>query len=257
MTTDYSKKRIIVADLDGTLTESKQPMDSEMSSILNDLLGVREFAVIGGGKYKQFREQFASHLMQDPERLSHLYLFPTCGACFYRFQGGEWKLVYAENFSEDEKKKIYAAFDKALADTGFTKPEKMYGEMIEDRGTSVAFSALGQEAPVPLKAAWDPDQKKRRVIKAALEKYIPDFEILLGGMTTIDVLRKGIDKGYGIRKIEQHLGYKIEEMLFIGDALYEGGNDSTARSTGIECIQVSGPSDTKKILREFTASASR
>ncbi len=251
MAVNYSKKKMIVADVDGTMTKSKQPMDEEMSEILNQLLASREFAVIGGGKYKQFQDQFASRLKADPKRLLHLHLFPTCGACYYRFQEGEWKQVYAENLSADEKKRIYNAFDKTLKETGFKKAEPIYGELLEDRGTSIAFSALGQEAPISAKESWDPDQKKRLALKVVLEKYIPDFEILLVGMTTIDILRKGIDKAYGIRKMQKHLGYKIEEMLFIGDALYEGGNDETAKKTGIECVQVSGPEETKKILQEI------
>lgn len=253
---DYSKKRLIIADMDGTLTESKAPMDEEMSSLLDQLLLQREFAVIGGGKYKQFQDQFVAKLIFNPSSLPHLYLFPTCGSTFYRFSdgGGEWTQVYAENLTEDNKKKIGEAFERALAEWGYEKPEKTYGQIIEDRGTQVTFSALGQEAPIEFKTAWDPDQRKRLGIKAIMGKYIPEFEIRVGGTTSIDVTRKGIDKAYGIGKMRQHLGYSTGQMLFIGDALFEGGNDAPAKTTGVDCLQVSGPSDTKKILREIIGS---
>lgn len=241
-------KELIVFDLDGTLNVSKQPMDSEMSDLLVKLLTVKSVAVISGGSYAQFQKQFLGSLVCPDEFLEKLFLFPTCSTAFYRRQGGRWKQVYVENLSPEEKGEIFAAFEKAFEETNYKKPEKVYGDVIEDRGTQITFSALGQQAPPDVKAVWDPDAKKRQVLRIVLLKYIPEFEIRIGGMTSVDVTRKGIDKAYGIRQIQKYLGFRKEQILFVGDALFEGGNDCPVKAEGIECIAVSGPEQTKKVI---------
>ncbi|MDE1828075.1 MAG: HAD-IIB family hydrolase [Candidatus Micrarchaeota archaeon] len=250
---DFRSKKIVIADLDGTLAPSKSKMDKEMSDLIIELLQYKDFAVISGGRYEQFEKQFVSGLEYGQERFSRLYLLPTCATSFYRFESGKWKNVYAENLDEDQKIKIIKAFETALKEAGYQKPEKVYGQLIEDRGSQITFSAIGQEAPLVLKEKWDRDQKKRMQIKSQLDKLIPEFEIRIGGSTSIDVTKKGIDKAYGIRKIEDYFGYKVDEMLFIGDALFEGGNDYPVKNVGVDSISVSGPEDTKKIIREIIA----
>jgi hypothetical protein len=73
----------------------------------------------------------------------------------------------------------------------------------------------------------------------------------VGGITTIDVTHKGIDKAYGIRQMEKYLKVKIKDMLFVGDAIYPHGNDYAAVKTGIDYIKVEGPSQTKKVIKEI------
>ncbi len=255
--TDYSTKKIIVADLDGTLTPSKSMIEPSMVELLTKLLGYKDFAVIGGGRYSQFQNQFVEGLPSSSAAFSRLYLFPTCATTFYRFVDGAWRQIYAENLSPGERAKIKKAFEKALNDFGYKKPEYTFGEIIEDRGTQITFSALGQQAPIEFKSVWDPGAKKRQAIKGYLEKLIPEFEVTIGGMTSIDVTRKGIDKAHGIMKIKEYLGYGIGEMLFIGDALFEGGNDYPVKRTGVECIAVNGPDDTEKIIAEIIRSCER
>ena len=131
------------------------------------------------------------------------------------------------------------------------KHEVILKEVLEDRQTQITMSALGQNAPVELKKLWDPNQEKRRKLKSVLDKYLKDFEVRMGGTTSIDVSRKGIDKAYGINKIEEILGIKKPEMIFIGDALYEGGNDYPVISTGVKCIKINSPEDTKREIRKI------
>ncbi|MFH1065281.1 MAG: HAD-IIB family hydrolase [Nanoarchaeota archaeon] len=243
------QKKLIVFDLDGTLAKSKSPMDSEMASLLQELLRKKSVAVISGGSYSQYQKQFLSSLdCNDENLLKNLFLFPTCSTAFYRFEK-EWKEVYAQKLAEEEKNKIFNAFEKVFEEIGFVKETK-YGEIVEDRGSQVTFSALGQQAPLEEKKKWDPDSKKRIAMIEKLKPYIPEFEIKIGGTTSIDVTRKGIDKRFGIEQIEKQLGIKRGEILYIGDALFEGGNDYPVKQMGIDCIQVDSPEDTKKEIRK-------
>jgi len=243
-------KKLIVFDLDGTLAASKSSLDTEMSSLLHDLLGVVKVAVISGGAWLQFEKQVLSHLPKD-ERLTKLSILPTCGTQFFQYTGG-WKRLYAEDFTADEKEKIVSSLNKAVGTAGFPV-EKTWGETIEDRGSQVTYSALGQQAPLKEKEKWDSDFAKRKKIKAILDTLIPEFSVRIGGATSIDVTKHGIDKAYGIRKLRDILGISLKEMIYIGDALFVGGNDYPAEQAGVISIPVEGPKETKRVIEAIIA----
>jgi hypothetical protein len=238
-------KKLIVFDLDGTLAKSKSALDSEMGTLLHDLLDVVKVAVISGGDWPQFEKQLLSHLPHD-QSLTNLSLLPTCGTKFFRYSGN-WTKIYSEDFTADEKKKIIDSLNKAFHAAGF-KIEKVWGEVIEDRGSQITLSALGQQAPLAEKEKWDPDFAKRKKVKAILDPLIPGFSVRLGGATSIDVTKPGIDKAYGIRKLRDTLGVSLKEMIYIGDALFPGGNDYPAERAGVISIPVRGPEDTKRVI---------
>jgi HAD superfamily hydrolase (TIGR01484 family) len=243
-------KKLIVFDLDGTLAESKSAVDPEMAGLLDSLLQIVKVAVISGGAWAQFEKQVLAKLVQDP-RLKNLSLLPTCGTKFYQYET-IWKQLYSEDFSEQEKKKIIDALNQAINATG-DKPAKVWGEVIENRGSQITFSALGQQAPLDEKKKWDPDFSKRKKLKAILDKLIPEFSVRLGGATSVDVTQHGIDKAYGIRKLRDVLGIAIEEMLFIGDAVFPGGNDYPAKEAGVRSIEVKNPHETKRVIEAISA----
>jgi phosphomannomutase len=243
-------KKLIVFDLDGTLAESKSSLDGEMAGLLHDLLGIVKVAVISGGDWPQFEKQLLANLPQDG-RLAQLSLLPTCGTKFYQYTK-DWKKLYSEDFTADEKTKIVGAFHKALDETGY-KAEKVWGDVIEDRGSQITFSALGQQAPLEAKTKWDPDFAKRKKIAAILETLIPGFSVRMGGSTSIDVTKPGIDKAYGIRKLRDVLGITLDEMIFLGDALFPGGNDYPAQEAGVVSLRVRDPQDTKLAVAAIIA----
>jgi HAD superfamily hydrolase (TIGR01484 family) len=243
-------KELIVFDLDGTLAESKSAIDAEMSTLLGKLLAVVRVAVISGGAMPQFETQLVANLPKTGD-LTRLSLLPTCGTRFYQYDGG-WKLLYAEDFTPEQKQKIIAALTRAVDESGY-KSDKTWGEAIEDRDSQITYSALGQQAPLDAKKTWDPDFAKRKKIKSILDPLLPDFSVNLGGSTSIDITKPGIDKAYGIRKLRDILKIPIEKMLYVGDALFPGGNDYPARSTGADCIQVRDPDETKRVIEAIVA----
>lgn len=246
-------KELVIFDLDGTLARSKAPLGSIMGGVLGRLLAVTRVSVISGGAWTQFEKQLLTHLPTD-HRLDNLSLLPTCGARFMQHRGGGWDQLYAEDFTGAEKKTIIAALDKAFDQSGF-RPDKHWGDLIEDRGSQITLSALGQEAPLDQKKTWDPDFAKRRKIKRILDPMLNGFSVNLGGSTSIDVTRPGVDKAYGIHKLKAVLGIPFSRMLFMGDALFPGGNDHPARTAGVDCIEVRDPSETEHVIRGFLAAA--
>src|SRR3989338_1874496 len=252
MTTDIRQKELFVFDLDGTLAKSKLPMDAEMVDLLSKLLERRKVAVIGGGWLPIFETQLLLSLKGHETLFENLFLFPTSGAMFLRYEQGQWKTMYAHQLSLEQRDKIKKAFEDAFRDIDYKHPETTYGEIIEDRGTQVTFSALGQQAPLELKDAYKGSAADRRwEIVAVLKQFLPEFEIKVPGKSSIDVTMKGIDKGYGVEEMRKHLGIEIANMIFTGDALYEGGNDEPVKRTGIETIAVEGPEETKQLIRDW------
>jgi phosphomannomutase len=244
-------KSLMIFDLDGTLAESKSTLDPEMAALLVRLLGVARVAVISGGDWPQFEKQFLARLPEHADR-SKLLLLPTCGTKYYSYDGGTWTKQYSEDFSPAERDRIVAGLEQAVAASGF-KPEQTWGELIEDRGSQITFSALGQEAPVPVKQVWDPDFAKRMQIKAILDPILPDFTVRLGGATSIDVTKHGIDKAYGIAKLRELVGIEREDMFFVGDALFPGGNDYPVKEAGVDSVLTRDPEETKHIIQTFLA----
>jgi phosphomannomutase len=243
-------KKLIVFDLDGTIAESKSALDAEMAALLGALMSIVKVAVISGGNWPQFEMQLLANLPLD-QRLKNLSLLPTCGTKFYQYDSG-WKQLYSEDFTASEKEKIVGALMQAIrtSDVGVVRT---WGQQIEDRGSQITFSALGQEAPIEEKKQWDPDFAKRKQMKALLDRLIPEFSVRLGGTTSVDVTQLGIDKGYGIRKLRDTLGIAIQEMIFVGDALFPGGNDYPAREAGALSIQVRDPHESKRVIEAVVA----
>lgn len=239
-------KQLIAFDLDGTLAESKQPIGSEMGEALADLLDVTDVAVISGGDWPQFDKQVASRL---PERsaLARLWLMPTTGTKLYRHDGSIWRMIYGELFDPEEKARILAGFVDSLKATGFD-PERTWGERIEDRGSQITFSALGQQAPTQAKDLWDPDFAKRKIIQHDLRQRLPGLSINMGGATSIDVTRGGVDKAYGLKRLNELSGVALESMLFVGDAIFPGGNDYPAKQLGLDTVLVRDPDATLAVI---------
>lgn len=245
-------KKLIVFDLDGTLAPSKSAIDDEMAGHLAQLLGVVKVAVISGGDLPQFQTQLLAHLPSD-QRLHDLSILPTCGTKFFQYKDKiGWEKLYSEDLTADARAKIIAALNAAVAQSGFGV-KQTWGETVEDRGSQITYSALGQQAPLDAKKTWDPDFAKRKVIQGLLAVSIPEFSVRMGGETSIDVTKPGIDKAYGIRKLRDILGIPIDEMLYVGDALFPGGNDYPAREAGVTCIQVRDPDESKRVIEAVVA----
>ena len=240
----------MVFDLDSTLAESKAAIDPEMAALLDSLLDILKVAVVSGGDWPQFEQQLLANL-PSKARLMNLSILPTTGAKFYKYASG-WERLYSEDLTDHEKEKISGALSQAKQSSDFMDA-RTWGQQIEDRGSQITFSALDQEAPIDAKKAWDPDFAKRKRMQTRLESLIPEFTVRLGGTTSVDVTRPGIDKAYGINKLRSILGIGIEEMIFVGDALFPGGNDFPAKQSGVVSIEVRDPDESKRVIETILA----
>jgi phosphomannomutase len=245
--------RLIAFDLDDTLAASKAPIDASVSGALVELSGFMDVCIISGGQFGQFRSQVLNNLPEAADqKLARFHLMPTCGTQYYRWSNGNWAQVYAENLTADETRRALNSVEDAARALGLWEAQP-WGPILEDRGSQVTFSALGQEAPVAAKIKWDPSDEKKNALRDEVAKRLPDLEVRSGGSTSIDITRKGIDKAYGMKRLSSITAIPLSEMLFVGDRLDVDGNDYPVRVLGVPCHEVDGWHDTVDFLDQFLA----
>ncbi|HVV15350.1 MAG TPA: HAD-IIB family hydrolase [Candidatus Paceibacterota bacterium] len=245
------KPKLAAFDLDGTLAESKRPLSPEMGALLAELLQKMPVAVLSGASLAQFQTQMLP-AFPESAHFEKLYLFPTNAAECFVYRDGAWKLRYDKSFNAFERGRIMQALKESMEETGFAQePSPVWGERVEDRGAQITFSGLGQKAPIEEKQKWDPSGEKRAPLRAALMRRLPDFEIRTNATTSVDITKKGVNKAYGIRQLVEMTGVSVSEMLYVGDALSEGGNDSVVIDTGVHAHEVFGPDETAALIKDI------
>ncbi|MDY0910752.1 HAD-IIB family hydrolase [Microbacterium sp. CFBP9034] len=249
--TDRTTPRLVAFDLDDTLAPSKSAIDPRIGDLLVALADRVEVAIISGGQLAQFTAQVVDRLPDaSPEALSHLHLLPTCGTQYYRLSPDGIVTVYAHSLTDDQKSRALAAVEGEARRLGLWESET-WGDILEDRGSQITFSALGQRAPLDAKTAWDPTGEKKSSLRAAVAELIPDLEVRSGGSTSVDITHEGIDKAYGMRQLAEQTGIPLDDMLFVGDRLDPDGNDYPVLAMGVACHAVEGWEDTAVYLEQL------
>jgi phosphomannomutase len=228
-----------------------------MAVLLKELLKHKKVIIISGGSFGQFEKQFLPYLditETEKDLYSNLILLPTSGSLCYQFdvQKKDWQITNKEEMPKEIKEKIFSTIKDFIENNSYgIKPYKEGDQVLEDRGTQITLSALGQNAPIEEKIKWDKDQEKRQAIKKILESKLPEVSFSIGGATSIDILPKGFDKAEGLKKFLEKEKMKKEDLFFVGDAIFPGGNDYSPLLEGFDCQKVSGPAETKKIIQTF------
>jgi len=235
---------LVAFDLDDTLAPSKGPIDPRIADLLRTLLRTVDVAIISGGNEAQFRAQVIAQLGDtDAAALARLHLLPTCGTRYLRHDGTEFAPIYAHELSDAQKNAALTALREEAERLGFWEAEP-WGDILEDRGSQITFSALGQRAPREAKHDWDPSGAKRAALRDAVAVRLPGLEVRSGGSTSIDITQEGIDKAFGMRELAERTGIPLTAMLFYGDRLDEGGNDYPVLALGVPSVAVEGWEDT-------------
>ncbi|MGO3325157.1 HAD-IIB family hydrolase [Gordonia sp. (in: high G+C Gram-positive bacteria)] len=246
VTRDGKSYKLVMFDLDDTLAPSKTSMSDEMVGLFRELLATSMACIISGGQYGQFQTQVLDRLGDFPHK-GNLHLMPTNGTRYIRWSGSEWETVYAEDLSPRQKDEALRVVEEGARTLGLWESQT-WGPILEDRGSQVTFSALGQSAPVDAKAAWDPDGRKKEALRAYAAERLPELEVRSGGSTSVDITAKGIDKAFGARRLMDILDLDTADILFFGDRLDEGGNDRPVAELGIDSVHVHGWEDTYRSL---------
>lgn len=248
-----NNKKIIAFDVDGTLSESRREIDQETAKLLTKLLETKKVAIITGGALDDIQKQVLNLLSLNDKLCKNLILLPTNGSSLYVYDN-KWKEIFSQKLSVNQKDIIINEI-KNVIDEGddicLPNDFDCAGRKIQDRDSQITYSARGDGASLEVKKNWDPSMTKRAILQKELQKRLPDFEVKIGGKTSIDITQKGIDKKYAINKLMEYTGFDKKDILFVGDAIYEGGNDFPVQEMGVDVIKVSGPEETKRMIYEL------
>lgn len=248
-----SRPRLVAFDLDDTLAPSKAPLPEPVAEALRRLLEVTEVCVISGGQIGQFRTQVVERLGSLPaDSADRLHLMPTCGTQYWRLGKDGLRCVYAEDLTAEQKSAAMAAVEGEARRLGLWAAET-WGPPLEDRGSQITYSALGQQAPLDAKRAWDRTGEKKNRLRAAVQALLPELEVRSGGSTSVDITRRGIDKAYGMERLRELTGIPFDEMLFVGDRLDPDGNDYPVKAIGVPTEAVEGWEQTVEVIARVVA----
>ena len=254
-------KKVLSFDIDQTLNIAKTPIPDEIAELLIGCLDHFKICPISGQKFDQFLIQIVNRLVEHgvtPKQLENLHLFVAQGTQYYIYENKtenydekNWKLVYDYPLTDEEVEKIFKVLEESARETGYWEEDKLEDgdQIIENRRSIVAFSALGQHAGTAQKYEWDPDTKKRQeIVKKAVEKA-PEFQYEIGGTTSINAFKKGMNKEFGMGKLLEVLKVEKEDVLYFGDMTQPGGNDYPVVKMGIDTVTVRSYEDTAYALR--------
>jgi phosphomannomutase len=251
-------KKITAFDVDGTLTASKTMITDSMANLIKELVKEKMVLAIAGGNFKQLETQFLPPFLHDDTMLPYIrnfILLPTSGTQRYEYDEAKksWILTDKEPLDENVKIRAKKLLQQVIDSPEFGIPPNPIGEIIEDRDTQITFTPNGQQAPVELKLKFDPDRKKREKIKAFLEPQLPEVSLLINGTSSIDILPKDFSKAKGLMRFLDKASLNKSDVIFVGDAIFPGGNDYSVFEAGFDTISVKKPEETEEIIRGWLA----
>ena len=242
--------KVVLFDLDDTLANSFESPTKKMNMRIIRLLDRLPVAIITGRDFPWMARDFLPQIAAEGH-MERFYVFPEGAAQCFQWDGREWKEIYGWSISEEDHTRIRKAVLESVEETGVLKGLPCFGEQFVQKRAMVAFAALGIDVPSDLKYSWDPGNKRRATLRDAIAAKLPEFDVLMGGATSTDVTKKGVNKAHGVKWLSKRLNIPAAEMLYVGDALYEGGNDSVVIPTGIKTRSITGPEETATVIDEL------
>jgi phosphomannomutase len=209
-------------DLDNTLTRSRSHLDPAHAPILQQLADRADIIVVTGG----VRAQIAKQL--DPELAGRYFVLGQNGNSAFMPNG---TLLWEQRLSDSQKSAVMTVVRRMRSHLNLTVKDE--DDLVEDRGSQISYSLIGHHEDISAKEAFDPDHAKRLALLSAFAADVAklsaehDLEIRSGGTTCLDIFEKGRNKGYNCAQLIERLGWQKDECLYLGDALFPGGNDET------------------------------
>lgn len=232
----------IFFDLDGTLTRSRSLMTDAHQELFRKLCHEKDVVVVTGGQLSQIQNQI-------PASFDGEYFVLSQSGNHAIAKNGE--ILWSERFTPEQKAGILALVQTIHGDVAL--PVKDENDLVEDRGSQISYSLIGHHEDTGKKEAFDPGAAKRLALlwkyKEAVEALrVLGADVRPGGTTTFDFTVAGKHKGFNILRLIEHEGWKKEDCLYIGDALFEGGNDETVIGV-ISTYAVKNPDETFNFVK--------
>lgn len=233
--------KLIAFDLDGTLTQHKQPMCKANKETMEKLNAKYKLLMVGAGQVMRIFNQ--------------LEKFPIDVIGNYGLQYGKYNKITGEmDLVRDE----VLPCDREQTEKIITELREKY-EFTEFCGNNVefhpsgaiTFPILGTTAKLEDKLAFDPDRKKRRKIYSDVCSAFPDYHVFVGGSSSFDFAPKPYNKYYALDLYCKENGYSHEEVVFVGDDYGLGGNDESVYKSDFNFLKVDNYLDFPQVVKDL------
>lgn len=205
-------------DMDGTVTESRSRISLEM---YEELSRFNDVVIVSGASKEQMRSQVLNLEWK------------------IMAQNGNDTPLWTRHLYEHQKEEIQHHINQFA---------KIGNDQLEDRGCQISYSFVGHHAPLELKKQYDPTRERRLKILTDYPFQSETVEVKVAGTTCLDYYPKGHNKGTNIAEFIKQMGWDKDDCLYIGDALFPGGNDETVVGV-IPTKSVKDPADTLAFLK--------
>ena len=145
---------------------------------------------------------------------------------------------------------VYAHIHKIFEQFPIRVPNPL--GLIQDRGCQISYSLIGHNMDKEVKGAFDPRGLLRRKILEMIPLESDKVTVKVGGTTCLDYTHVDGTKADNLRRLAEMDGFDLTQAVYVGDQLYDGGNDSDVKSIeGLRTIQVQHFSDTHDVIEAF------
>ena len=252
--------KIVLFDMDGTLTEPRGLFDTELLLSLRELSRYTEIGILTGSDLKYIESQL-ERLLRFSEIRFKLHLLPCNGTKYYKppTHSNDEFILKSENdmaaeLGENCLKDVFRILTKSQAAVCYQQIP-LTGHFIDYRGSMINWCPIGRNAlPEQRKefVIFDKQQGLRKRLmsnlKARLSLVCPNkIDVKLGGETSFDIYPIGWDKTYGLKHFTDY------ECWFVGDRCSPGGNDYEiykSLSTKNRAFKTYNTIETGKIIRK-------
>lgn len=227
--------------MDGTLTPARLPMTEDFAEKFYEWQKTHISYIATGSDYNKVCEQLPTHIIN-----AFTGVYCSMGNVLMR----NGNLVKKNEFVEPEG--LIQDLEDFRKNTKY--PGSLFNNFIERRVGMINFSVLGRDCPYEARQhynAWDNIENERLQIQEILLKKYPQLEISVGGSISIDITPQGHGKGQIATQLREK--YSDQEIVFLGDRTFLGGNDyelaaELLKIKNTRVIQVDGPQSVLKFL---------
>lgn len=236
---DIQKIKLVVFDLDGTLTQHKTKLGAENKAVLDALGKKYKLLMAGAGMCRRIFEQM-NHYPID--------ILGNYGMQFAQYNAITGDLDIVKNVTLPcDKESVDKRVTAMRVKHGFTE---YTGDNVEYHASGcVTFPILGTKAKQEDKLAFDPERKKRRAIYEEIKKVFSDYNVFVGGSSSFDMAPAPYNKVYALSEYCKEQGFAHEEVVYVGDDYGEGGNDESVYLSDFNFIRIDNYTDFPELMK--------
>ncbi len=203
---------IYLFDVDGTLTEPRQPIDPDFARFFELFCRTHTVYLVSGSDLPKLKEQLPTSIIASAQGVF------SCSAAELWVDG---KTIY--QLDHQFPKDLIEALESFVE---MSQYPRRFGNHIEYRTGMLNVSVIGRNAQKSDRQsyfAWDRQEEERSAfIKRFIETF-SDYEASAGGEISIDIVPKGWNKSRALAVLKQDKPNGI--ITFFGDRMQPGGND--------------------------------